>query len=73
MVDGFGRFLLPKCISGNVSWKGIGMTDDRVYPTGLTEKEALEINDGLKWGTRIYGGIAVFAHVLAYILTPWMH
>lgn len=49
------------------------MTDERVYPSGLTEKEALEINEGLKWGTRIYGAIAVMAHVLAYILTPWLH
>jgi light-harvesting protein B-800-850 beta chain len=28
--------------------------DTKVYPTGLTEAQALEINDGLKWGTRIY-------------------
>ncbi|MBX9886285.1 MAG: light-harvesting protein [Novosphingobium sp.] len=48
------------------------MADDMVYPSGLTEKQAIEINEGLKWGTRIYGGIAVMAHVLAFMLTPWL-
>jgi light-harvesting protein B-800-850 beta chain len=52
--------------------KGIGMTEDMVYPSGLTEKQAIEVNDGLKWGTRIYGAIAVMAHILAFILTPWL-
>jgi light-harvesting protein B-800-850 beta chain len=47
--------------------------DTKVYPTGLTEKEAIEINEGLKWGTRIFGAIAVLAHILAYALTPWLH
>lgn len=47
--------------------------DTKVYPTGLTEKEAVEINEGLKWGTRIFGAIAILAHILAYALTPWLH
>jgi hypothetical protein len=46
--------------------------DTHVYPTGLTESQALEINEGLKWGTRIYFGIALAAHVLAFMLTPWL-
>jgi hypothetical protein len=46
--------------------------DTMVYPTGLTEAQALEINEGLKWGTRIYFAIAVSAHVLAFVLTPWL-
>lgn len=50
------------------------MADDtKVYPTGLTEKEAIEINEGLKWGTRIFGAVAVLAHILAFALTPWLH
>ncbi|MFZ4381950.1 MAG: light-harvesting protein [Sandarakinorhabdus sp.] len=49
------------------------MADDtKVYPTGLTEKEAMEINEGLKWGTRIYVGTAIVAHILAFVLTPWL-
>ena len=48
------------------------MTDDTtVYPTGLTEAQALEINDGLKWGTRLFFVISIAAHVLAYTLSPW--
>lgn len=47
-------------------------TSTKVYPTGLTEAEAIEINEGLKWGTRIFAAIAVFAHVLAFALTPWL-
>jgi len=41
-------------------------------PIGVDRKQAIEINEGLKWGTRIYGGIAVMAHVLAFMLTPWL-
>ena len=50
------------------------MADDneRVYPTGLTPKEAEEIQGGLMWGTRIYAAIAILAHILAYMLTPWL-
>jgi len=46
---------------------------DMVYPTGLTPKQAEEIQEGLMWGTRIYAGIAIAAHVLAYIYSPWLH
>ncbi len=50
------------------------MADDtKVYPTGLTVKEAEEIQAGLMWGSRIFLAIAVFAHILAYMLTPWLH
>lgn len=49
------------------------MADDtKVYPSGLTEKEAEEIHGGLMWGTRIYAAIAILAHILAYMLTPWL-
>ena len=49
------------------------MADDtKVYPSGLTEKEAEEIQGGLMWGTRIYAAIAILAHILAYMLTPWL-
>ena len=49
------------------------MVDDtKVYPTGLAEAQALELNDGLKWGTRIFFAISIGAHVLAFILTPWL-
>jgi len=44
-----------------------------IYPSGLTLGQANEIQQGLMWGTRIYLAIAVCAHVLAFMLTPWLH
>ncbi len=57
------------------SVKGYAMADDseKVYRTGLTAREAEEIQGGLMWGSRIFFGIAVFAHILAYMFSPWMH
>jgi predicted dinucleotide-binding enzyme len=64
-----GRVAIIACSKGDAT-----MADehDKVYPTGLTVKEAEEIQAGLMWGTRIYAGIAIFAHILAYMLTPWL-
>jgi light-harvesting protein B-800-850 beta chain len=51
------------------------VTDDpnKVYPTGLTLAEAEDIHKYLIEGTRIFGGMAVFAHLLAYVWSPWLH
>jgi light-harvesting protein B-800-850 beta chain len=45
---------------------------DKVFPTGLTIRQAEELHDYLINGTRVFFMISVLAHVLAYILTPWM-
>ena len=64
-VLGHGKTLVSK-------WRWSMADDTKVYPSGLTEKEAEEIQGGLMWGTRIYAAIAILAHILAYMLTPWL-
>jgi light-harvesting protein B-800-850 beta chain len=46
---------------------------NRVWPTGLTLAEAEELHSHVIDGTRIFGAIAVIAHILAYAYTPWLH
>ena len=45
---------------------------DRDWPSGLTLPEAEELHRHIIDGTRVFGFIAVLAHVLAYIYTPWL-
>lgn len=51
------------------------MSDDasRVWPTGLTLAEAEELHKNLIEGTRIFGAMAVVAHILAFAWSPWLH
>jgi light-harvesting protein B-800-850 beta chain len=45
---------------------------NKVWPTGLTEAESEEIHRNLIQGTQIFGMIAVLAHLLAYVYSPWL-
>jgi light-harvesting protein B-800-850 beta chain len=46
---------------------------ERVYPSGLTLREAEELHSHVIDGARLFFVIAVVAHVLAYIWSPWLH
>jgi light-harvesting protein B-800-850 beta chain len=45
---------------------------NKVWPTGLTENESQELHRSLIQGTQFFGMIAAFAHLLAYIYSPWL-
>ena len=56
------------------SFKEVIMADpNKVYPTGLTLAEAEELHGHVINGTRVFGAIAVVAHILAYVYSPWLH
>jgi light-harvesting protein B-800-850 beta chain len=50
----------------------MGSESEKVFPTGLTVRQAAELHDYIINGTRVFFMISICAHVLAYILTPWM-
>jgi light-harvesting protein B-800-850 beta chain len=51
------------------------MVDDpnKVWPTGLTIRESEELHRQVIDGARVFGVVSLFAHVLAYVYSPWLH
>jgi light-harvesting protein B-800-850 beta chain len=65
---------LPVVFETTVGRREHIMSNDpnKVWPTGLTLSEAEEVHSYLIDGTRVFGVIALLAHLLVAVTTPWL-
>ena len=45
---------------------------NEIWPTGHTLREAEAVHSSLIDGTRVFGVIALIAHVFVAVSTPWL-
>lgn len=76
MVDPGGRNVvnLPGRVQTTVGRREHTMSNDpnKIWPTGLNLSEAEEVHSYLIDGTRVFGVIALIAHLLVAVTTPWL-
>jgi light-harvesting protein B-800-850 beta chain len=71
-AEGENLFLLIKRHRNEYGGTFMASDPNKVWPTGLNLSEAEELHSYIIDGTRVFGVIALIAHILVAISTPWL-